>query len=370
MKTRWAAIAVAVIALAGCGEPYDTRADHHTIGKTSAASTAAVRSQTYRGGLDFPVDMAWVHGSKKVFFTEKSGRIRVLLGRKLVKRPCARLSVNDGGERGLLGIALDPAFDDNHRLYVYYTNASPLENRVARFVVRNNRCRNKKDIVTGLGASSGYHNGGQLEFIGRHLYVAVGEEHDPGLAQDTHSRLGKILRINGNGSIPRGNPFSSDNPESADPDPNPVWSYGHRNPFGLARRPGTKKLYETENGPSCDDEVNLIKKGRNYGWGENYQCGTSGVGDNPKGPLQRYSSVIVPTDPVWYEGRIKSLSGSLLMGDFNNGRLHELVLNSKGTRIKRDRTVFTADGGIVDVAKGPGGWVYYLTPSAIMRLTR
>jgi glucose/arabinose dehydrogenase len=309
--------------------------------------------------------MAWVRGTKKVFFTEKSGRIRVLLGRKLVKRPCARLDVNDGGERGLLGIALDPKFKSNHRLYVYYSNASPLENRVARFVVKGNRCRKKKNIVSGLGASSGYHNGGQIEFVGRHLYVSVGEEHSAGNAQDTDNRLGKILRVNTDGSIPDGNPFSG----SIKGNPNPVWSYGHRNPFGLARRPGTKKLYETENGPSCDDEVNLIRKGRNYGWGENYDCGSAGVGDNPKGPLKRYTPTIVPTDPVWYRGRIKSLSGSLLMGDFGNGRLHEFVLNRKGTRIKKDRTVTTAGDGIVDVAKGPGGWVYFLTPSAIMRLT-
>jgi aldose sugar dehydrogenase len=299
-----------------------------------------------------------------VFFTEKSGAIRVLLGRKLVRRPCATLDVNEGGERGLLGIALDPKFKSNHRLYVYYTNASPLENRVARFVVRDNRCRKKTDIVAGLGASSGYHNGGQLEFVGKYLYVAVGEEHEPSNAQDTGSRLGKILRYNTDGTIPAGNPFNSTT------GPNPVWSYGHRNPFGLARRPGTTKLYETENGPSCDDEVNLIRRAKNYGWGDGYDCGTKGVGDDPKGPLKRWTPPIVPTDPVWYRGRLKSLSGSLLMGDFANGRLHRFVLNGKGTRIKRDVTVTTNDSGIVDVAKGPGGWVYYLTPSAILRLVR
>jgi glucose/arabinose dehydrogenase len=359
MRRTWASLAVAAVVLVACSEPGSAPDD----GSTQPKGPAALRTETYRGGLDFPVDMAWVRGTKKIFFTEKSGRIRIMLGKKLVRRPCARLDVNDGGERGLLGIALDPKFKQNHRLYVYYSNASPLENRVARFVVRNNRCRKKKNIVAGLGASSGYHNGGQIEFVGRHLYVAVGEEHDAANAQDTGNRLGKILRYNPDGSIPDGNPFS--NAATA----NPVWSYGHRNPFGLARRPGTSKLYETENGPSCDDEVNLIRRGRNYGWGDGYDCGTRGVGDDPKGPLRRYSSPIVPTDLVWYRGRINSLSGSLLMGDFGDGRLHELVLNGKGTRIKRDRTVLTSDGGIVDVEKGPGGWVYFLTPSAIMRVT-
>lgn len=365
MRKTWAWLAAALMLLTACSEPAARGTDERTA---DPAAPSALKTETYRGGLDFPVDMAWVRGTKKVFFTEKSGRIRVLLGKKLVKRPCARLDVNDGGERGLLGIALDPKFKENHYLYVFYSNASPLENRVARYKVKSNRCRNKKDIVSGLGAASGYHNGGQIEFVGRYLYVAVGEEHEPANAQDTDSRLGKILRVTRNGGAPYSNPFSPDNPELGPP--NPVWSYGHRNPFGLARRPGTKKLYETENGPSCDDEVNLIKKGRNYGWGDGYDCGTKGVGDNPKGPMKRYTPPIVPTDLLWYRGRIKSLSGSLLMGDFGDGRLHRFVLNGKGTRIKKDRTVTTSDGGIVDVAKGPGGWVYFLTPTAIMRLTK
>jgi glucose/arabinose dehydrogenase len=248
-------------------------------------------------------------------------------------------------------------------LFVYYTNASPRENRVARFTVSHNRCRSKKNLVRGIPASSGYHNGGQLEFVGRHLFVSVGENHGAASAQDKGGRLGKILRYNKNGSIPRSNPFSTASER------NPVWSYGHRNPFGLARRPGTKRLYETENGPDCDDEVNFIRKGRNYGWGAGYRCGTKGVGSNPKGPLKRWTPTIVPTDLWWYRGRIKSLSGSLLMGDYGSGRLHQFVLTAKGTRVKRHRVV-VHDQGIVDVAKGPRGWVYFLTSSAIRRITR
>jgi glucose/arabinose dehydrogenase len=194
---------------------------------------------TYKGGLDFVVDMASVEGTKKIFFTEKNtGRIRVLKGRNVVATPCADLDVNGSGERGLLGITLHPEFKKNHKLYVYYTNASPLEHRVTRFKVRNNRCRKPRHIITGIDASSsGYHNGGQLEFVGNKLFVSTGEAHDPSLAQSTSNRLGKILRYNADGSIPDGNPFSTP------ADHNPVWSYGHRNPFGLAHKPGTKNLY-------------------------------------------------------------------------------------------------------------------------------
>jgi aldose sugar dehydrogenase len=318
---------------------------------------------TYKGNLNFPIDMAWVPGTQRIFFTEKSGKIRIIDNGNLRNRACRTLDVNDDGERGLLGIVLDPNFKSNHRLYVYYANASPLENRVTRFTVENGRCRNQNHIVTGISAaSSSYHNGGQLEFIGNKLFVSTGERHDPDLAQARNNRLGKILRYNADGSIPDGNPFSKNG------NPTAIWSYGHRNPFGLAHRPGTHRLYETENGPSCDDELNFIKKGRNYGWGSGYSCGTAGEGPNPKPPIHRWSNIVVPTDPWWYEGRINSLSNRLYVGDFGNGNIHRFKLNNKGTQVVQHSIVFNGSAGIVDVSKGPGGWLYFLTENSIRRI--
>lgn len=329
----------------------------------SATSTAVPRGtklQTWQGGLSFPVDMAWVKGTNKIFFTEKNtGRIRVMEGRDLLGTPCVDLAVDNEGESGALGIALHPEFKKNHYLYVFYTNASPRVNRVTRFTVKANRCRDRKHIVTGLPAGSSYHNGGQLDFVGGKLFVSTGEIHQASLAQNTDNRLGKILRLNPNGSVPRGNPFGRRNP---------VWTYGHRNPFGLAKVAGGK-IFSSENGPSCDDEVNRIIKGRNYGWGSGYRCGTAGVGRNPKPPFKRYSSVIVPTDLTWYKGRLGAFRG-LLMGDFATGRLHRLIMNDRHTRIKEDRIMHNGGDGIVDVATGPGGWVYYLTPGSIMRIVK
>jgi glucose/arabinose dehydrogenase len=330
------------------------------------ALPARLRVQTYAPGLNFALDMAWVEDTKRIFFTEKdTGKVRVLVGRRLRRRACVDLPVNSSGERGALGIVVHPRFEHNHWLYVYYTKARPLQNRVTRFTVRNNRCRRSKPIVTRLPASSsGYHNGGQLEFVGGKLFVSVGEAHDPALAQSTRSRLGKILRVNSDGTIPRRNPFSHRGRRSA------VWSYGHRNPFGLAQRPGTTQLFATENGPSCDDELNRIVRGRNYGWGGGYRCGSAGVGTNPRPPLVRWSSVIVPTDPGWYRGRLRSLSRALYMGDYSSGRLHRFDIGRRGNRVERRRVIYDAPAGIVDVEKGPGGWLYFVTPSAIKRIVR
>lgn len=346
MSLRRTAIVVSLaglLALAGAGP--------------ATALPEGTKVETYKGGLSFPIDMAWVKGTKKVFFTEKSGAIRVMQGQTLLERPCVTLPVNDDGERGALGLALHPKFKSNHRLYVYYTNASPLENRVDRFVVRNNRCVKQKRIVPGMPVSASNHNGGHLEFVKGKLFVSTGENAIPSKAQDKQDRLGKILRYNSDGTVPRkSNPFG-----------NAVWSYGHRNPFGLAHKPGTGRIYSSENGPSCDDELNLIKKGGNFGWGDGYDCGTAGVGSDPIAPIIRWESIIVPTDPGWYAGKMASLKGSLYMGD-GDGRLHRFVMNDRGTKVKADRIIHNAGSLITDASTGPGGWLYFMTGSGIFRI--
>jgi glucose/arabinose dehydrogenase len=333
-----------------------------SVAPVASALPRGTHVQVFKSGLRFPVDLAWVPGTRKMFFTEKNtGRVRVMIGKRLLARPCVNLDVNSSGESGALGIALHPRFKRNHWLYVYFTKRDPLENRVTRFKVSHNRCRRPKSILRGLPASSGYHNGGQLEFVKGKLFVSTGENHNPSLAQNTKSRLGKILRLNSDGSVPNDNPFGRRNP---------VWSYGHRNPFGLAHRPGTSWLFESENGPNCDDELNRIRRGRNHGWGPGYTCGTRGVGPRPMGPMRRWTPPIVPTDLTWYRGSIKRLNGSLYMGDFSSGRVHRFRLNDRGTRVIRHNIVYNASSGVVDVAKGPRGLFYIVTSSSILRIVK
>lgn len=329
-----------------------------SVSSAVVAMPPKTKVETYKSNLEFPVDMAWVRGTKRIFYTEKSsGRVRILDGRTLRSRPCTTLDVNSDGERGLLGIALHPNFKQNQHLFVYYTNASPLENRVTRFTVRDRRCRNATHIVKGIPASSRIHHGGQIEFAGGKLYASTGEQGNRDAAQDTGNRLGKILRYNADGSIPKDNPFG-----------NAVWSYGHRNPFGLARKPGSTKVFASENGPNCDDEFNIIERGRNYGWGGGYDCGTNGVGPDPKGPAVRWSDIIVPTDPTFYKGRMRSLSGDIYVGSFSNGRIHRLILNRNHTAVLEDRIISENLGSILDLTKGPGGWLYLATTNGIKRI--
>ena len=319
--------------------------------------------QLFKGGLNSPVDMAYVPNSHKLFFTEKNtGAIRVILDGNLLPTPCVDLDVVSDGERGALGLALDPGYHTNHFIYVYFTKRSPLENRVTRFTVVNNRCVNAHPIVTGIPSVSGYHNGGQLLFLGGKLFITVGEGHNAGNAQNLSTRLGKVLRYNPNGSIPPDNPLLIGGHRS------PIWSYGHRNGFGLVRKPATQLLYESENGPDCDDELNRIMRGRNYGWGNGYVCGTAGVGSNPVAPMKRWTPTIAPTDPWWYGGSLAALRGSIYLGDFNTGSLRRITLNDAGTAVRAISITFRAPSGIVDVSSGPGGWLYFATQSAIYRV--
>lgn len=313
--------------------------------------------------LDFGVDMAWQRGTDRIFVTEKnSGTIRIVEGDKLLRRPCARMRVETDLLQGLTGIVLHPDFESNGWLYVYYTSKDPYENRVTRFTVRGNRCVEPTHVVTGIEPSR-VHNGGQMVFVDGKLFLTVGEANVRAHAQDLDTVLGKILRYNDDGTIPEGNPFSEPGA------PSPVWSYGHRNPFGLAHRPGTDQLFSTENGPHCDDELNLIEPGKNYGWGRKYECGTDGVGEDPVAPLRRWTPVIVPTDLWWYEGRISSLQDTLLMAEYVGGSVHRFVLSDDGREIQSEEVIYSGDEKLADVSEGPGGWVYFVTQTSMYRLT-
>jgi aldose sugar dehydrogenase len=334
--------------------------------------------QSYVTGLDFPVDAVHLPGTKTILFTEKvTGKIRVLRRRNLQAKACATLDVATAAERGLLGITIHPNFEANRFLYVYYT-AAPTENRPApvnrvdRFTYDDGACRNRTRIVNNI-RSAITHNGGQIEFLEGKLLVAVGDGQDRGSAQMLDSRLGKILRYNPNGTIPATNPFSEPG------DPNPVWSYGHRNPFGLAVREETGQVYESENGPECDDEVNEILEGENYGWGEGYGCygipagggGYAPIGPNPKDPMFRFrngSETTAPADAWWYSGRMDELAGSLYVAEFKARRLHRFNLSEDGTTVESHGVVYRSPDPLLDVFQGPGGWLYVMSNDTIRRI--
>jgi glucose/arabinose dehydrogenase len=168
--------------------------------------------------------------------------------------------VHHAGEGGLLGMALHPRFDEHHWIYLYLTTVSDggAENRVERYTFENDRLSDKKIIIDKIPGAN-YHDGGRIAFSpDGYLYITTGDAGKSNLAQATDSLAGKILRVHDDGSIPLDNPFH-----------NAVWSYGHRNSQGLAWD-DRGRLWATEHGRSGIlsgfDELNLIEKGKNYGW--------------------------------------------------------------------------------------------------------
>ena len=189
----------------------------------------------------------------RLFFAEKdTGDIRVIEDGHLLPDPFAHIDVLSAAEQGLLGLALDPAFDTDPWVYVYYSDPVAHINRLARLRTDGGSVE-RQPLLDALTTENGYHNGGDIVF-GRDgkLYLSVGEVHESQRAQDPNDLGGKILRLDPDGTVPSDDPFGAGNP---------AYSMGHRNSFGLCVDPSNGDLWETENGPSSDDEVNLIRPG-------------------------------------------------------------------------------------------------------------
>jgi glucose/arabinose dehydrogenase len=251
------ATTLAALALAGCGSsspqtatptPPATETATPSATATPTATPRVPTRRTVATGLDVPWGIAFLPGGDALV-AERSGKIlRIAAGRD-PRTVMTVPGVAASGEGGLLGLAVSPQYSRDRLVYAYLTAAA--DNRIVRFRL-GGRVRT---VVTGL-QKAGIHNGGRIAFgpDGK-LYAGVGDAGNTANAQDRGARNGKILRMNPNGSVPSGNPFGD----------SLVWTWGHRNVQGLAwDRSG--RLWASEFGQNTRDEVNLIRRGRNYGW--------------------------------------------------------------------------------------------------------
>lgn len=301
--------------------------------------------------LEIPWAMAFAQDGR-LFLTERVGRVRVIRDGRLLPEPWATLQVAAIGEAGLLGVALDPEFPRTPFVYLYHTYQDPqgrLWNRVVRFREQGGRGVAPTMLLDRIPGAS-IHDGGRLKFgpDGK-LYVTTGDAANPRLSQDLRSLAGKILRLNADGSIPTDNPFPG----------SPVYSYGHRNPQGLAWHPKTRRLYSTEHGPSGSDEVNVIQPGGNYGWG------AEGRGGSPLIPplLTSGFETWAPSGATFYGGNRLPWTGDLLFGALRGRHLHRVVLQAPDfTRVRSDEALFGGTfGRIREVVEGPDGFLYLAT---------
>jgi glucose/arabinose dehydrogenase len=320
--------------------------------------------QSVLDGVSFPSAIAQASDGR-VFFNERlAGNVRVVNTAggtwQLDPTPfCPTLSIDSsGGEKGLLGLALDPDFTSNQSLYVYYTRAS-FTNRVSRLTRTASGCT-ETVILDGLPTNT-IHNGGIIKFgPDGNLYVVIGDADSPNDAQNLDSLAGKIVRVNPDGTAPADNPFYSGGAGNRDK----VYSLGHRNSFGFTFHPQTSDLWESENGLNDFDEVNRVLPGQNYGWGWNGNL-QSGFINLPccKNPILALP-VIAPTGIVTVPGNSSLYPpiyrNNLLMASFNDGVIRLVIPDSSNPDQPGTTTVAYpgGQGGLVGMMLGNDGYVY------------
>jgi glucose/arabinose dehydrogenase len=234
----------------------------------AAAVPAGFSDSVVASGLSSPTAMA-IAPDGRIFVCQQAGALRVIKNGALLATPFLTMSVNSSGERGLLGIAFDPAFATNRFLYIYYTTSStPIHNRVSRFTASSSnpdvaQAGSEVVLMDLENLSATNHNGGALHFgSDGKLYIAAGENAVGSNSQSLTNRLGKILRINTDGSIPSDNPFFN----TAAGENRTIWARGLRNPFTFAIQPGTGRMLINDVGQNTWEEIDEGIAGANYGW--------------------------------------------------------------------------------------------------------
>ena len=305
--------------------------------------------------------MAWTSEGELLFTEKATGRVRYYDGEILRDVAFAILPVDAQIERGLLGIAIDPDYVENRFVYVFYTNADPLANRVVRF--RNeDGVGVEPAILLDARITTGYpvHNGGNMAFgPDGMLYVTLGENNFPPWSVQFDVPYGKVLRIQPNdGSAPRDNPFYDDGDPATGNDDR-IFAYGLRNPFDLTFRPGTGELFVSENGPACDDEINLIRSAADYGWRVDYPCPEGLSVGSPA--VESFTPAFAPTGLAFYEGEaLSEYEGDLFMCSWVRGFLMRIELGGArpdGTPVVQNIESWGHGCG-TDVVVGPDGFLY------------
>src|SRR5580765_4484431 len=314
-------------------------------------------------GLSNPTAMTFAPDGR-LFVCLQGGQVRVIENGALLAAPFVNLTVDSSGERGLLGLAFDPNFSANHYVYIYYTATTPsVHNRVSRFVANGNvAVAGSEVVILDLNnlSSATNHNGGSLHFgIDGKLFIGVGENATPSNAQLLTNLLGKILRINADGTIPSDNPFITQTTGKNQA----IWALGLRNPYTFAFEPLSGRMLINDVGQDTYEEINDGFAGFNYGW-PNSEGPTSNP--NHTGPIYFYPHTGGPvtgcaiTGGAFYNPDTQqfpsSFVGTYFFADFCSGWIKKLDPAS-------NNAVTDFASGIsspVDLQLGPDGNLYYL----------
>ena len=345
--------------------------------RTVATQAAKLEQRTIATGLEHPWGIAELPDGN-FLVTERAGRLRLITAAGQVSEPIAGVpQVAASGQGGLLDVALAPDFAQSRLVYLSYSEPGEggAGTSVARGKLDGNALREVQVIFRQLPKVDGAnHFGGRLAFArDGTLFVTTGERFKFDPSQDLQSHLGKVIRINTDGTVPRDNPFVG----RADAKPE-IWSYGHRNIQGAAINPATGALWIHEFGPRGGDELNIAEAGKNYGWplvswGRHYG-GTSIPEPTTRpdlaGSVRHWNPVISPSGMVFYNGdAVPGWKGSLLIGGLSSRAIIRLTLD--GNKVAGEERI-SMGARFRDVRQGPDGAVYARTDDSndkVLRIT-
>lgn len=358
-------LSVGLAGLSGCGRPAgrerppsavatDTGTPTATGTATASDESASVRIETVTMNLEVPWDGAFHPDSGSLYLTERPGRVRRVTPRngpeelvggdpELVADFTEEVVHEEAG--GLLGLAFHPDDPDVAYTYGTYETDAGLDNRIVRHDVADDFAA-REVVFDGIPAGS-VRNGGRLAVdSGGALYATTGDAGDRRRAGDPGSLAGTVLRLTPAGDPHPENPFDS-----------AVFTYGHRDPQGLAFHPRTGGIYSTDHGPDRDDEINVLRAGRDYGW-----PATMGRGGAATEPIATYTPAIAPAGATFYDGPIEEWAGELFLGSLTGTHLRRVTVDSERESVLEQYLLLVEEYGRLRTAfTGPDGHLYVTT---------
>jgi glucose/arabinose dehydrogenase len=352
---------------------WDTR-----IVKTEKVS---FKVETYADGFEIPWGMAFLPDNR-MMVTDRIGDLWIIEkdGKDKVKVIGEIPNVRSKGQGGMLDVAVHPDFNRNSYIYLSYSDYS--ENKSHTSLIRaklvNNSLVNSQIIFRPeekFFTKRSLHFGSRIIFDDKgFIFFCIGDRGDRDLAQNLDMPNGKMYRIRDDGTIPIDNPFYYTKGAIKS-----IWSYGHRNPQGLALHPSTRQLWEAEHGPRGGDEVNIILRGHNYGWpvityGKNYSGTIISKLTHHEGmdqPVFHWTPSIAVCGIAFYDGsQFPEWKNNLLATSLKYERLHRVELD--GMNMVKDEIIYEAESRVRDVEVGPDGIIYVALedPGRIVKLTR